>query len=195
MGVIDFIFPKECLECKNPGRYICEDCIKKVPRGGWSNLGGIKVYSVWKYKGVIRKAIIALKYKFSTQIADELIGYISLKPSSFSLIPVPMHWYKQNQRGFNQTELLGKKLASKMGWKYFPNFLIKKKSTPPQVGLSGSPRRQNLKGVFSLNTRIKLPDSVLLFDDVLTTGSTLKEAAKVLKKAGVKKVWCLTIAR
>ena len=195
MNVIDFIFPKKCLECGREGKYVCQSCIKKVPPGGWTNLGEIKVYSIWRYRGVIRKAIIALKYKFVTEIVDELISYVPRLPFISCLVPIPSHWYKQNLRGFNQAELLGKKLASKIGWKHISDLLVKKRSTSPQVGLEGESRRQNLKGVFSLNPNYKILGSVILFDDVLTTGSTLKEAAKVLKDAGVKKVWCLTIAR
>jgi len=190
MGMIDFIFPKKCLECGREDKYICEDCIRKVDLGGPN--------SIWRYQGVVRKAIIAIKYKFATEIADELVGYINLPSSQNCLVPIPSHWYKQNFRGFNQAELLGEKLAKKMDWKFIPDLLIKTHSTPPQVGLKGMPRRQNLRGVFVFNPHyppITNHWSLVLFDDVLTTGSTLKEAAKVLKEAGVKKLWCLTIAR
>jgi predicted amidophosphoribosyltransferase len=68
-------------------------------------------------------------------------------------------------------------------------------STASQVELKGDERRQNLKGGFAPNPKIQLPDSIRLFDDVFTTGSTIREAAKVLKRAVVKKVWALTIAR
>jgi ComF family protein len=195
MGLIDFIFPKKCLECKAEGRYICEFCIGKVPVGGWINLGETKVYSVWRYKGVVRKAIIALKYKFATEIADELIDHIKFLPSSQNLVPIPSHWRRQNTRGFNQSALLGEKLASKMNWKYIPNLLIKSRSTPPQVGLKRDARQINLKGVFVLNPKLKIPRSVLIFDDVYTTGSTLKEVVKTLRRSGVKRIWCLTVAR
>lgn len=188
MGLIDFIFPKKCLECGREGRYICEGCIKKVSPGGPG--------SIWRYQGVVRKAIIALKYKFATEIADELIGYIDLLPSAQTLVPIPSYWYKQNLRGFNQAALLGEKLASKMGWKFIPDLLIKKKFTPSQVGLKGLPRHQNLQGAFSLNTKYKiLNTSYVVFDDVYTTGSTLKEAIYILRAAGARNVRGLTIAR
>lgn len=189
MSIIDFIFPKKCLECGKEGKYICWDCVKKVTPGGPN--------SIWRYERVVRKAIIALKYKFAIEIADELISYISLPPSKQTLVPIPSHWYKQNLRGFNQSELLGKKLAVKMGWKFIPDLLIKKKSTPPQVGLRGLPRRQNLRGVFAVNSNIPISQypSILVFDDVVTTGSTIKEAIKVLLAAGAQEVRSLTIAR
>lgn len=206
MDALSLFFPKKCLECGLPaqagkeGRYICNNCLKKVPLGGWTRVQDIVVYSIWRYRGVIRKAIIALKYKYATDIADELVNQVNLNlvPSAYCLTPIPLHWYRKNFRGFNQTELLGEKLAKKMVWKFIPDLLIRNKLTTPQVELKGEDRRKNLCGVFALNpdySSFSVRSSIVLFDDVFTTGSTLAEAAKVLKKAGVKKVWGLTIAR
>ncbi|PIU28820.1 hypothetical protein COT08_00355 [Candidatus Woesebacteria bacterium CG07_land_8_20_14_0_80_44_9] len=201
MGLLDLLFPKKCLECGQTGKYICGNCLKKVPPGGWINK---ETYSCFKYGGVIRKAIIALKYKYSAEIAGELaeICVKNLISNHFisgyrALVPIPLHWYRQNFRGFNQAEIIGEKIAKKMGWRFIPELLIKTKSTKSQVELKGPDRRKNLSGVFSLNPGIlvsKYP-SIILFDDVYTTGSTLSEAAKVLRRAGVKNVWGLTIAR
>jgi ComF family protein len=195
MNVIDFIFPKKCLECGREGKYICETCIRKVRPGGWITLNEIKVYSIWKYEGVVKKAIIALKYKFATEVAKELINYVTLRPSKKLLVPIPSHWLKENLRGFNQSALLGEKLALKMGWEFAPKLLVKRRSTVSQVGLKKEARRQNLLDAFSLNSPDQVPNSVVLFDDVYTTGSTLEEAIKILKRAGIKKIWCLTVAR
>lgn len=170
----------------------------KVGRGGISKDN----ISVFRYEGVIKRAVIALKYKFSTEIARELADACveRLIANNYSLsavlIPVPLHWYRQNLRGFNQSEEIGKLISMKMDWKFIPDLLIKKKSTPPQVGLKGLSRRRNLNGSFSLNTKYKILNTdYVLFDDVYTTGSTLKEAIKALKGAGAKKIWGLTIAR
>jgi ComF family protein len=179
--------------------YICDNCLAKVRKGGFFQ----GTLSIFRYEGVIRKAIIALKYKYSTEIAKELadicVRNLQLMKSTHNclLVPIPLHWHRENFRGFNQSAEVGKLVASKMGWKFIPDLLIKKKPTASQVELSVEKRRQNLEGVFSLNSNYK-PRSfsnILIFDDVFTTGSTLKEAAKVLKKAGVKKACGLTIAR
>lgn len=200
MNIFDLIFPKKCLECRKEGQYICSDCLEKVPPAGWNREG---VYSIWKYEGVIRKAIIALKYKYVAEIANELseLSVKKLSERHFSLsatlVPIPLYWYRKNFRGFNQSEEIGKLVAEKMGWKFIPDLLIRNKSTIPQVQLTGSARRRNLRGVFSFNSNY-VPStmySVLIFDDVLTTGSTLREASKVLRKNGARKVLCLTIAR
>lgn len=220
MGILDLVFPKSCLGCGTEGAYICSDCVAKVKLAkpicaycekasidGFTHvkcrkkLGLDGLTSVWEYEGVIRKAVLALKYKYATDVGDELIRWLtdSLKklvlPLTLCLVPVPMYWYKQNTRGFNQSVEMGRALASEMKWKFMPDLLIKKKSTTSQAQLSGEARRQNLKGVFVVDSRFEAPDSILLFDDVFTTGSTLREAAKVLKRAGVAKVWGLTIAR
>ncbi len=201
MTILDLIFPKNCLECKAPGGYICRDCLKKVKKNGWNSDW---VYSVWKYQGVIRKAILALKYKYSTDIAEELATYLArvLKRENINLdevclVPIPLHWYRYNFRGFNQSEEVGKLIAKKMGWKFVPDLLIRKKYTTPQAQLTGFARRENLHGVFLLNPSISISKypNIVLFDDVLTTGSTLLEASKVLRVGGAKRIMCLTIAK
>lgn len=199
MNILDFIFPKKCLECGSFGKYICDNCLKKVGKSGWWG----RNYSVFKYEGVIRKAIIALKYKYSTAIVDELSSIIvsrmqnmEFRIQNIMLIPVPLHQKRFNERGFNQSEEVGKLIAKSMGWDFNANLLIKNKNTKHQVGLKGAERRQNLSNVFSLNSAFRIPDSsIVVFDDVMTTGSTLSEAKKALEKAGFKNVWGLTIAR
>lgn len=202
MAILDLIFPKNCLECKVSGKYICSSCLKKVRKNGWNSNW---VYSVWKYQGVIRKAILALKYKYSTDIAEELATHLSrvLKRGNIDLdeaclVPIPLHWYRYNFRGFNQSEEVGKLVAKKMGWNFVPDLLIRKKHTTPQAQLTGSARRQNLRGAFLLNPNYSLSTiryPLVIFDDVLTTGSTLLEASKVLREGGAKRILCLTIAK
>ena len=168
------------------------------------------LHSIWVYEGTPRKLIIKLKYRFISDIADELAetaanNLKNYKPlagnpvwlsQKFTVVPIPLHWKRENWRGFNQSEELGKRIAQKMGWD-FKNLLIRAKRTEHQVGLRGKARRENVQGVFSLSPNvlaIQRPN-VLLFDDVWTTGATMKEAVKVLKESGIRRVWCLTLAR
>jgi len=200
MGILDLLFPKTCLGCGSEGKYICASCLAKVGNGGafQNNI------SIFRYEGVIRKAIIALKYKYSTEIAKELadvcvkkLKFLNLVSNNYCLVPIPLHWRRFNERGFNQSEEVGGILALKMGWKFEPNLLIKNKSTKTQVGLKGDSRRKNLTGVFSVNPDSVLSTlhSVLVFDDVYTTGATLGEAKKTLEAAGFKNILGLTIAK
>lgn len=228
MSILDLVFPKTCLGCSSDGKYLCSDCVKKaIPAkplcpycmrpsiDGATHAKCQKKYSldglisIWKYQGAIRKAVLSLKYKYSTEVGRELTdcftnvlkihNSLSTIPNSSILVPVPLHWHKENVRGFNQSIEVGKSVSLVMGWRFAPDLLVKKQSTVSQTELGGEARRQNLKNVFSVNPAYKPTllnlKSVIIFDDVVTTGSTLREVAEVLKKAGVIKVWGLTIAR
>lgn len=94
-------------------------------------------------------------------------------------------------------EEIGRRVALKMRWEFIPDLIVKRKTSPPQTELKRKERLGNIKGVFLINRKyfpLKLKP-FLLFDDVWTTGSTIKEAAKTLKKAGVKEVWGLTMTK
>lgn len=161
--------------------------------------------SIWKYQGAVKGAVISLKYKFAKGVAEELGRYAILElkkrfptlPKKAGLVPIPLYWHRQNWRGFNQSSLLGEIIAKEMGWQFLPDLLIRKKSTTPQVQLKGHDRKKNVKGVFAVNPQygLKTIHPILIFDDVWTTGSTMKEAAKTLKKAGVKEIWGLTLTK
>lgn len=223
MGIVDLFFPKKCLGCGREGRYICQVCIEKVPRAqatcpyckhpsidGATHINCQRKFgldgltSIWEYEGTIRKAILALKYKYATEIGKEISEHVMTSlatlviPPVHNLVPIPIYWHRQNTRGFNQSVVLSGNIAENLRLIFMPDLLIKSVSTSSQAGLSRDERRKNLKGSFALkkhNLSFIIPDSVFLFDDVYTTGSTLFEATKVLKRAGVKKVWGLTIAR
>lgn len=200
LTVLDLIFPKKCLDCKTPGRYICEECLLKV---GQADYIALDTVSLFKYEGVVRKAIIALKYKYALEISEELSEIVvnELKkegkwPKAI-LVPVPLHKKREKWRGFNQTEEIGKIIAKKMGWKYAPDLVIRKTFKKPQVELGKGERKKNVKGVFEVKKKEKIDEnaSYIIFDDVLTTGSTLKEIEKVLRKAGARHVFKLTVAK
>jgi len=210
MAVLDFVFPKFCLECKSPGKYLCPLCLERVrparphrlPRG-FSGLD--RVFSAWQYQGVIRKTILALKYRFGRDITWELTSAFASEikerrfwPKKAVLVPIPLHPRRQRWRGFNQSEEIGKILAQEMGWDFESRFLERKIARAPQMELKGKARRENIRGVFAVGPLKPAANDkrfFILFDDVWTTGSTVKEAAQVLKKGGASKVWGLTIAR
>jgi competence protein ComFC len=196
MGVLDLIFPKVCLECKLPGQYLCPNCLKKV-RKGYVYTESV---SFWRYEGVIRKAILALKYRFTTDIAKELSSLASNRiEREYSLlngvlVPIPLSPDRLKWRGFNQAEELGKRIAKSRKWGFEQDLLIKTKNTGVQAELHKSERLTNLQGAFSVKKGVNVPKDVILFDDVRTTGSTLSEAKKELLRAGAVKVIFLTLA-
>lgn len=217
--ILGLIFPIKCLNCGKGTKYICTSCLKKVsmpspicPECGGYSSGGFThrkclkrldldgLTSIWSYEGVIRKAIISLKYKFAFDCAKELSTCIQgrfpkgLVYSYKVLVPVPLHPARFRWRGFNQVDSIGK-LISKNRWNYYSDLIYRVVNTKPQADLPRKERTKNIKSAFGLNKKYKLPTSVIVFDDVWTTGSTIKEAAICLKSAGVKRVWGLTIAR
>jgi predicted amidophosphoribosyltransferase len=109
------------------------------------------------------------------------------------------NFLKENFRGFNQSVEIGKAISKKMSWNFFPDLLVRKRLASPQTKLKEEERKENIRGVFAINSNYRslIADhsSLILFDDVYTTGATLKEACKVLKGNGAGVVWGLTIAR
>lgn len=198
MVTLDFFFPRRCLGCQTTGFYLCPQCAKKAelapPRKKRNYI------SIWKYKGNIRKAIIGMKYKFASEIAKELARYVikDLKkrtfPKNLILAPIPLHWRRKNWRGFNQSEEIGKIIAKEMKWNFDKDLLKRKVFTKPQVKFKGVEREENIKNAFKLSKPLSKEKTIILFDDVLTTGSTMREAIKVIKDEGGKEVWVLTLA-
>jgi len=110
------------------------------------------------------------------------------------IVPVPLYWLRRLWRGFNQAEVLGRLMAKKIGVNVRTDLVRRVKKTRPQAELKGKNRKENVAGAFRINPE-PVPSRVLLFDDVWTTGATLRTCGVTLKRAGVKFVWGLTLAR
>jgi ComF family protein len=204
----NYLFSQKCLGCGKKGAYFCSSCLRKIkvlgPQFSLKEPPLDLFFSIFAYEGLIRKALLKIKYKFVFDLVNELADLafrsfgqnLSEYSNCLVLVPVPLYWYRQNWRGFNQTEALGKKLAQKLKIGFCSDLLLRFRSTKPQVKLKGRQRKMNVKGAFKLNPKYhQFRNDFLLFDDVWTTGETMKECARVLKKAGAKKVFGLTLAR
>lgn len=111
------------------------------------------------------------------------------------LYPLPLHEQRQRWRGFNQAEVMGKYLSKRLKVPLAHGLLIRHTQRTPQAEIkTRSERLKNAQGIFSLAAK-NSPPHIVLFDDVWTTGATMKEAAKILKRGGVEKVWGFTLAR
>lgn len=173
----------ECLTCKAAGRYFDG------------------VFSASSYHGNMRKAI--LKYKFSSQVYMAkplthftLAGLKKLGVKTDVVISVPPDPKRRTKRGFDSTGELAKVIASGLKLPYKHNIVRKIKSTPAQSTLTRAQRLKNLKGAFAVSSTANLDGlSVLLVDDVFTTGATTSEISKLLKKKGAKYVFVATLAR
>lgn len=112
------------------------------------------------------------------------------------IIPIPLHWKKEFIRGFNQSALIGNYLSKRLNKDLILSVLIKSKNTVSQTKLSEKERKENIKGSYKIrNSHIIKDKTVLLIDDVYTTGATTEEAKKILLQSGAKKVIILTLAK
>lgn len=112
-------------------------------------------------------------------------------------MPVPIHKKRKRQRGYNQSELITKEIASKLENLEYQNKVLQKvKHTIPQSSLSKEQRKRNVESVYKIINKEKIKNKkVILFDDIYTTGATVKEIAKLLKQNGASKILVLTIAK
>lgn len=148
-------------------------------------------------------AIQRFKYNSETHLASSLGGLLSVfartflsHPKEFVAVPVPLHAHRLRERGFNQSLLLAKVVSSDLKTSLDYLSLIRKRDTRSQTGLGGKERRSNVANAFSVTSAaIFKGKKVLLIDDVLTTGCTLNECARTLKKSGALEVLCFALAR
>ena len=159
--------------------------------------------AVVSYETIILHAIHQFKYGSNISIGALLASFMAdfsfpdVDFTDYSLIvPVPLHIKRLRQRGFNQSLILAQALAKK--WQIPINFSLLKrhKFTLTQTGLNKAERNKNIKGAFEVSSKKNIAGkNVILIDDVYTTGATINECAKILTKAGAKKVTVLTLAR
>ena len=207
--IIDILMPKKCLGCGREGLYICKDCeiflseVNMMEAEMLDLRNPTYIMSAWEYEGLVEKLILKIKYDGCYDIINDLIekafGKIELNlPKNTYITFVPMWGRKERRRGFNQAELIAKKVGEITG-RPVAKLLEKIKDNRSQVGLDPQERAENVKGVFGLRKQVLLrevrPYSILIVDDVYTTGATMTECARVLKRAGVKQVWGFTLAR
>ena len=162
-----------------------------------------------EYKDGLRELIHLLKYESITPVQAPLGAMLAQAASELLpacrdgrplLVPVPLHKSRRRARGFNQAELIARAAAAK---KRLPrevelnsHILVRQRETISQVGLSREERIENMRDAFRVNTPSRVKGrSVIVVDDVMTTGTTLSECARVLKEAGAEEVWAATVAR
>ncbi len=152
-----------------------------------------------RYESPLREAIHAMKYDGVPALADKLAPLLAeawreLRPQSDVLVPVPLHTRRQRERGYNQSELLARRLSAQCGVAVRTDLLRRVRHTEQQALLKGDARRHNVRGAFAAGAEVQ-GRRVALVDDVFTTGSTLAECARTLLSAGASGVCALTVAR
>ena len=207
---INFIYPNVCGVCDK----ICKDnlCPKceiklnnieknKIDRYRDKNFKN-HIY-LFKYEGIIKERLIKFKFNDKPYIYRSFINFLiknkkicKFLKSYDIIIPVPIHYNRKVTRGYNQSDLFSKEIAKKIDIKFEDDVLLKNKDNKPQSTKNREDRKENVIGVYYTKNEYKIANKkVLLLDDIFTTGSTVNECAKVLKKAGAKQIDIITIAK
>lgn len=207
----DLIFHEKCPVCSKSSYWkyapFCLSCWLsinplesfKITAGGFQRDFWIYVdslYSFAVYDGIIKEAIHYFKYQKIKRLGKHLGRLLSkISPPQIDvLVPVPLHIKKLRQREFNQSAILAHELSKSWNIPLILDSLIKVKHTKDQAMLESDERKDNLKNAFvAIKDMTDL--KIGLVDDVVTTGSTLRECAKVLKRAGAKSIHAITLTR
>ncbi|MCA9877518.1 MAG: ComF family protein [Thermomicrobiales bacterium] len=216
--VLDVVYPRRCAGCGKRGTWLCPQCEAgdacfsgalcapcgvPVARGACQchelPASIERVRSVGAYDGWLRGAVVQMKYHGEWARAGHLAPLLAQAAADMLpvdvLVPVPLHPARQKQRGFNQTEKLAAALAGETGLPV-KRVLERTRRTAPQVGLDAAGRAANVRGAFGMVAGASVAgQTVLLVDDVITTGSTLGACAEVLVVAGATTVCVVTVAR
>ena len=192
------LFPQKCLGCKKENEILCPDCLGKINRPDTPYLNGIHIAANYQDL-VLKKALWMLKYQGVKQLAKPLAELIreriwkKLETENWLLVPVPLSKNKLRHRGYNQAEMIAGELSGNVR----ADILFKKFHTKSQVEVKNKEERlANIIGSFEVrNPETIRGKKIILIDDVLTTGATMREAKKVLKQAGAKKVVGVAVAR
>ena len=220
-ALLDLVYPPRCVACQGPGGLFCSACQESIefiqppicPLCGQSTTTGQLcrscrskplqidgIRAVGYLEGGLRTAIHRFKYSnlrpLAAPLAKLAMEYLNHhRPPVQALVPVPLHAGRLRERGYNQAALLARQMGDATGLPVVDGALLRVKSTVPQVGLSADRRRHNVEGAFQCGGAGLKGKSVLLVDDVCTTGATLEACSIALRHAGAERVWALVLAR
>jgi competence protein ComFC len=219
--LVDWLYPPFCGGCETPGSRWCQNCQSQThllidnlcPRCGDYQekseicpscltdpppFDGLRSWA--SYQGALRKAILRLKFHRDIALAESLAeGLIQFFPTLDwqvdMVIAVPVSKTRYKERGYNQAAMLAYPLALACHIPYASQAIHKVLDSPTQVGLSAQERLQNVKEAFTARKKSVHGKSILIVDDIRTTGSTLRSCAQALRTAGATRVYALTLAR
>jgi len=186
--------------CKRCGKEVistdmeyCFDCVRHKRTFEYGR-------ALLNYDETAGSSMAKIKYKNKREYLDfygEAIyaryGKLIRRMEADVLVPVPVHPSRKKERGFNQSEILARRIGEHLGLAVCPSMLVRNKKTMPQKGLDPAGRLKNLEEAFSSGNMIEGVKGVILVDDIYTTGSTIEACTRALKKAGIKRVYFLAI--
>lgn len=223
-SISEAIFPVNCLVCDDKKGWLCPKCLKKIEyinsnscpfcnkltRYGQvcpnckrnHHLNGL--IAACYFNEPIKKLIYQYKYRkardisklLSRIIIEKITGHKIAEKENTIVVPIPLHPLSKTKRGFNQAQLIAKDVSTKLKLNYQPEIIKRVKLTKTQAKLTREERKENIKDAFSLTNKINLKNKdIILIDDVFTTGATLEEAARTVKKATARQVWGCVVAK
>lgn len=221
--LINWLYPPLCIGCGSIGFEICDHCISHIERIDQTRVCPIcgvdlqgkkskhkhrgdndffltQLKAFGYYCGLLKEIIQDFKYHRRVGILNDLMPplmqfFESWNPDYEVVIPVPLSKERKRERGYNQSAILAKKIALLTGKPYSEKALFRIRDTHTQVGLNPYQRHLNVKDAFQADKNVVAKKSILLIDDITTTGSTINECAKSLRIAGTKNVFGFTLAR
>lgn len=206
-NIINYVYPDVCGICGKrifSTSYTCANCLSILKCYKERIIINSKFYdymiNLYEYKGIIKHRICKYKFREAKYISKTFAELASKKIKELNLkfdiiIPVPISLQRHLERGFNQSELIAKNIAKALNKEIYTNVLIKVRNNKKQSELKANERKNNVKGVYNIKNFYKIDGkTILLIDDIYTTGATINECSKTLKKYGAKKIIVLTIA-
>jgi ComF family protein len=211
--LLDLVIPPRCVGCGGRDRWLCLDCQEGLPRLPDEHceqcaLPGVptrfcaccyrdpppfeQLRAPLLHAELARDLVLSLKYRGHRHLAPVLADLVKpLLPADVDVVvPVPLHPERLSTRGFNQSDLIARRLDLPLA----PRLLTRTRATPPQTGLTQTERLANVRGAFAASDRLD-GQTVLLVDDVCTTGATLSVCARTLRRAGAGRVLAVTVTR
>lgn len=221
-AALDLLFPPQCVVCHRPGALLCHHCAGALPllEGPLCTVCSLpvenddlcprcrlsrpvyeRVISAFDYRDGMRRAIHALKYENKPGLAgllvEELCAVVSPPTEQVdALCGVPMSEGRRRERSYNHADLLAQALSSRWGLPLLDDDALRRvRDATRQVELSQRERRENVRGTFLANADLVSGLTVILVDDVCTTGATLEACAEALLAAGARRPLCVTLAK
>ena len=193
----EYVKEPVCKKCgkpiENERAEFCYDCQRHPGRF-------VQGKALWVYKDRVKQSMYRFKYQnrqeYARYYGSEIVrvyGDWMRRNKIEAIVPIPLHWTKKRQRGYNQAEVLAVEIGKQIGLPVYPNLLKRIRRTKAQKNLDDIGRKNNLKKAFKTQENKVQLSHILLVDDIYTTGSTINEAALELKKAGIEQVYYVSV--